>query len=173
MKYLASILGIVAFSLAGCSHDGPFDPTLLNDGFTGITYTNEFGEIIGPVDPDDWQLYAGPPDYPIAFKGNVIAAILPEGFETAAAYPNPSNSQISFTFAFSEAVEWSLKIINDNYVAVRTISGYSEAGIAVITWDLCDENGNKLPDDIYRAVYDFGSCSGYGDVWISDYRSEK
>ena len=33
----------------GCNK-GPFDPTMYKDGFRGITYTNEYNEIIGPVE---------------------------------------------------------------------------------------------------------------------------
>ncbi len=165
MKYL--IIPILTLAIWGCSGKGVMDPTLVNKGFQGITYTNEEGIIIGPIDKNDWTISAGNPWNLMrpahhAFEGSSDAAVVPEGFEISPAYPNPNDGAFLIEIAFPVAASYSIIVIDDNYRILGQLSGEAEAGVETIYWVV----GEDVPPDIYRVLYTIDGLSGYGDVWI-------
>lgn len=175
MLLLFGILSILI--IAGCSDkEGViFDPTYVNDGFKGITYTAPDGVILGPVDSDDWRMFSGSPTF-VIFKENINGQVtgsekvIPDSFAAQPAYPNPFNGQVAFQFALPVACGWKLTIIDDSYRTVRAFEGQYEAGILVIVWDGTDQSGRKVISDVFRVVYEFASCWGYGDIWLTDFQ---
>ena len=177
MKKVFIFLIMVMVSLAGCSDEaGIFaDPTYANDGFKGITFTDVTGTPIGPVDESDWNLYVGTPSFAVSKESlesppASASKVLPDQFYVSEAYPNPTKDVITFFFDTPIALEWSLYIIDDNYRVLKSFGSYSEAGRVEINWDMRDESGKKLADDIYRVIYEWEGLWGYGDIWVSDYQ---
>jgi hypothetical protein len=171
MKLLRIILIAGIGLLIGCSSGDKFDPTLFNEGFTGITYTNELGEIIGPVDENDWNLYVGGPHYFYYNAVDKAADIIPDSFGSGYAYPNPTDGQTTFRFAVPVYTKFGMVIINEKRQVLKSINEEFEAGEHELTWDMRDDRGNKLLPGIYRVIYEFrggAHLSGYGDVLVVD-----
>jgi len=162
---LASVALFILF-LSGCSNEGQIDLTIYNKGFQGITYTDAEGNIIGPVDYDDWRLGYGKYIVESPGKGALAAKILPEHFDVAAAYPNPTSSTITFSVAAPIYIEYRIQIVNDDYYIFKEYTGVSEAGVTEYVIELRDKNDDPLPDGIYRVLYQFNEFGGYGDVWV-------
>ncbi|PKK84384.1 MAG: hypothetical protein CVT49_03410 [candidate division Zixibacteria bacterium HGW-Zixibacteria-1] len=163
--------------IAGCSDkEGViFDPTYVNDGFKGITYTAPDGAILGPVDSDDWRMFSGSPTF-VIFKENINGQatnsekVIPDSFAAQPAFPNPTNSEIVLQLSIPLAGKWQIIIIDDDYRSIKTFEGTSDAGIVEVVWDGTDQSGRKVIGDVYRVVYEFGSCWGYGDIWLTDFQ---
>jgi hypothetical protein len=173
MRYITIILFLASLMIiAGCTGDSVTDPTLVNKGFRGITYTNEEGEIIGPADLDDWHLssddntFLAPKagdNYQVLSAGNG----LPADFSIDPAYPNPNNGVFYLQFCIPTYVCcFSAVIINDNYRILARISCGPSLGISRMLWTPEIAPGQKLPPGIYRVIYSIGLRSGYGDIWI-------
>ncbi|MEZ5357567.1 MAG: hypothetical protein R3F48_01970 [Candidatus Zixiibacteriota bacterium] len=185
MKRILILCGITLLCLTACSTENkPVDPTmLLNARFTGITYTDELGNIIGPRDSDDWHLYPGDVYQWQSLKPMDIdtaeGSILPSGYDVGPAYPNPFNGAISvLRFATPAATPVVVRIVNQEGRVVYTENRVFEAGAHDITWapGIAWQNPEGTPQDypdgIYRVYYLFdvpggGYYSGWGDVWLT------
>ena len=152
---------ICTLAISGCSGDNIIDPTLLGETFTGITYTNEIGEIVGAVDSTDWNLTQSP-----VFPRDSGSILLPSKFAVQPAFPNPFSASIKFKLELPIATEYSLRIFSSDGKQVHSISGLSDAGVVAIEF-----SAERFPDGVYRVVYKlrtlprYGDLSGHGDIW--------
>lgn len=164
MKY-GIIVAMAILMIMSCSYENRFDPTTLNDGFKGITYTDDAARILGPVDPTDWNF--GPINsLPIALRPANEDRGVPSTFG-ARAYPNPASDSITIELAMPVYFVVSIAIVDDHYRIIKKFRSFQEAGVHQFVWDLRDENGRKVQSDIYRVYYRFGDLiGGYGDIWI-------
>ncbi|HTK83037.1 MAG TPA: hypothetical protein VL633_12155 [Bacteroidota bacterium] len=191
----ATTLLLLMFLLpAGCSKDNgtPFDATLLNDGFKGITYTSVNGpDPTGPVDQDDWKSDGyWNPKYPVvpcspSSAGKISVVVqqdtsvrpdpspVPKTFSCSAAYPNPTNGNVILNFALERAAHIYCAVINDEYRTVAPlICSDMEAGYYSVYWDPKDEHNNNLPSDVYRCILLATDSQGnllfssHGDIWV-------
>ena len=179
----------VLIVLNGCTKDGtPADPSLFNNGFKGITYTQDDPTPIGYTDNDDWNSN-GYWDfrYPIERCGSIVTPLskqtkidtvresedIPETFATSPAYPNPFNPTTAINFALPIHCNVYASIINERYKTVAVlICGKYEAGYYMVNWSAFDSNNNPLPNDIYRFIIrctdDHGNLLfvSHGDLWL-------
>ncbi len=160
----------------GCNK-GPFDPTMYKDGFRGITYTNEYNEIIGPVDHDDWKFYGC--YYPIA-GGQMDpkqsdSVLSTKYFKILPARPNPTDSFIMLSFyAPIPYAKCTFRIFNENLEEIGNITEWTNyKGIETFRWDLRKtgiyyKGKDKLIKrrGMYRIVYSLEGRIGYGDIWV-------
>lgn len=185
MRNILFLLVATALIAASCSTDNkPVDPTMmLNSRYTGITFTDETGTIIGPVDLDDWNLYPG--DIAMWALAKPVSSddekkILPDGYGVGAAYPNPFNGSISLLRIMTPAATpIEIRIVNQDGQVVFSDDLYLEAGAHEYTWSpgiawQNPEGGSRVeyPDGIYRVYYSIdipggGPYSGYGDIWLT------
>ena len=146
-KMLLILLVFVSFS---CKSDTfqLFDPTYFGEGFKGITFTNDDGEIL-KEDSLDW----------CSEKNYLIG-----NYSFGPAYPNPIIQGDSFNLRFAIPKETFVKIyiINSNYENIQTvINSRKLAGIYSVRI-----NTQKLIPSIYRVVFISGLFSCSGDIWI-------
>jgi hypothetical protein len=196
-KQTLRCLGVSAVIwLAGCSKNGtPADPTLLNNGFKGITQTQNDPTSIGWNDPDDWKSdggwnYAYPnptctnPSIPAELedgcRGNLgknsqkNGCQVPDHFWINAAYPNPITDTCVFSFAMAYESKVYLSVVNDKYQVVKLLActPLLTAGYWRIRWNLTGDNGQKVPSDVYRCVFRISDKDGntilvsHGDIWV-------
>lgn len=124
--------------------------------FTGITETNEIGEIMS-IDPGDWacadSLYV--PNY----TDSTNIHILPNKFCFGPAYPNPTNGRVSIGMTFPLAT-YAVVVVSDggSYTDTLFSKAYA-AGQYVFEW-----NGESLPKRMYRFTISAGDWKSYGDV---------
>lgn len=143
-----------------CS-DTSFDPTLLSDGFKGITQTGpESPEPIGGMyDPSDW-CYSN-----INFfsKGNVEVP-MPVGFEFGPCYPNPIklNGTTIIGFAIPESKIVRVYVIDKSQKVLDTLVNES---LAAGRYER-EYNTEGLPKGIYRLIMEFDEYTCKGDLWI-------
>ena len=89
------------------------------------------------------------------YDGNQLAVnqkqvvTVPSAFKLTQNYPNPFNPETEFDMFLPAASEWSVQILNVNGQTVRTISGFSGAGVVNVKWDARDDNGQKVASGIY------------------------
>ncbi len=170
MRLVRTFIFVFLSALFGCDHTGPIDPTLNNDGFKGITYTDEQGNIVGAIDPTDWQLNKSCASY--SFPGSPYCpgkTIIPHWSKARPAYPNPSNDSFTLVFRLAAAVPWSLSVIDENHRILYSALGFSEAGTLFVTWKAEDEPGHRLQSGVYRVIYRLGRFCGHGDLWFTNY----
>lgn len=166
MKYILSTVAILTLCLLGCSSDsGPFDPTLFKSPYSGITYTDENGDLIGPVDSGDWQLAWG-----ASPGGTPIRKLVPTSMRAFPAYPNPFSNSTVLSFTIAYATEIRLWIKGEAHQLVRSYLVQNEAGMHEFVWDGKNDQGEQVPDGIYRVYYEIGTddpLSGFGDIWLT------
>lgn len=125
----------------------------LRHEFAGITMTDPTCALIGNVDPLDWNCAAG------------AIGLLP-------ACPNPVPIPGAVTVRFEMSVsDWvDLVIVNRGGFLVRTlVRGVLPPGMHTVLWDLRDETGSLVGEDIYRAIGVTGeglACGG--DVMVGE-----
>jgi len=141
-----------------CS-DNSFDPTLLSDGFKGITVTGPDGPEPLQADPTDWCYGT------INFftKGNVDITG-PIGFEFGPCYPNPIklNGTSIIRFAIPESKIVKVYVIDKSQKVLDILVNKSlPAGRY-----LHEYNTEGLPKGIYRLIMEFDEYSCKGDLWI-------
>ncbi|MCH9031077.1 MAG: leucine-rich repeat domain-containing protein [candidate division Zixibacteria bacterium] len=124
------------------------------DGFTGITKTNEIGDVLDSIDPRDWCVSEF------------------DTFLFAPAFPNPATSSVTLQFGTREQGHVAVRIykyFNGAAKVIRTLYEDSVGLIGgVVTWDLTDNTETRVPPGIYRAVFEteFECC--YGDIEVRD-----
>lgn len=127
-----------------------------DDEIKGITRTDANGNILS-VDPGDWVMRASAPS---------------ENEPTVSApYPNPVSTTISFKFGMADSMRVTLEIRNSKKT-VRTLIDHELrlAGYHMIFWDLKNDDGEAVPDGLYRCIITFlygdTAFNTYGDIEI-------
>lgn len=127
-----------------------------DDGIEGISRTDANGNILS-VDPDDWVMRSSAP------SENEPAVSAP--------YPNPVSTTISFKFGMADSMRVAFEIRNSKK-SVRTLLDHEllQAGYHMIFWDLKNDDGETVPDGLYRCIITFlygdTTFNTYGDIEI-------
>lgn len=132
-----------------------------NNPFSGITETDSEGNVI-TADADDWRLVSNP------------TSTLPPGEapEVRPAFPNPASSSIKIFLRIQQPVDdVDIHILNRQEQTVHVIQkGFLPVGVYNFQWDLDDDSGRNLENDIYRCEISFTQngfqFSSYGDIKI-------
>ena len=124
---------------------------------SGIAETDEFNLILND-DPDDWQ-----PRCVSGLSGNYC--MLP-------AFPNPTDSVITFLFYLNHSAEVSVNIFDKPNHQITSIDASDyPTGLSKLQWSAKDDFGNELENGIYRAYFLFKSneieYESYGDILIN------
>jgi hypothetical protein len=80
---------------------------------------------------------------------NVASQALPGRFALAQNYPNPFNPSTTIELALPTACDWRCDIYNVAGQIVKSVTGYSEAGMVPILWDGTDAVGDRVASGIY------------------------
>lgn len=129
--------------------------------FKAITETDSSGNTI-TADSDDWRLIYVP------------SLNLPpnERPEVRPAFPNPAEGySIIFLLIQKNVNDVDIHILDRQEKVVRVIQkGFLPAGVYNFQWNLDDDSGNMLDNDIYRCEISFTQdgtrFSSYGDIQI-------
>ena len=117
--------------ITGCeSSEGLLDPTYFFGKFHGITYTDEYGNIL-EIDPNDWHYNNGlNQPFPIS-----TVNFLP-------AYPNPINfgSCTTLTFTNLSTCHVNIYVESENGIVKNLINDLFEVGYHSIVYNLRDNN---------------------------------
>ena len=133
-----------------------------NNPFSGITETDSVGNVLN-ADSDDWRLISDPSPYS-------PSATIPE---VRPAFPNPANNNraVIFLRIRQDVNDIDIHILNRQEKQVQVIQkGFLPAGIYNFQWNLDDDAGNPLDNDIYRCEISFTQngyhFTSYGDIKI-------
>ena len=147
------LIVFIIFALFACKKDT--SPISIN--FSEIAETDEYNLVLSD-DSDDWQ-----PRCRSGISG--IYCMLP-------AFPNPTDSVITFVFYSNHPAEVSVSIYDkpNNQITEIESANYS-TGFNKIEWLIKDENGKYLENGIYRAYFIFkinrNNYKSFGDVLIN------
>lgn len=155
------IIGLLVSAFAiiqiGCGGD---KGTNSEQGFEGITQTDEYGQIIYD-DLDDWQ-WDDQTDL-------VDGGMKPVPYRVYPAYPNPAIGSIGIRFQLPQLSDVELCIINIRGETIRgLVRSRKEGGVYRVVWDLCDEEGCKISPGIYRCIFKVNGFESYGDIEVED-----
>ncbi len=137
----------LGFLVYGCV-DSPVDPTLLRRGISGITYTDESGNLIGAVDHQDWltPLVAMPP-----------------------AFPNPTSDTIHFRLGSGAPQPGPARTIRVILILVNDEGRELQTHVFQIRNDIqtvFDLSLSDYPDGMYRIRYVASDFTfKHGDIW--------
>lgn len=151
--YLNLIAIFVVLLSISCS-DSVTDPG--KPVFTGITETNEIGEIMS-IDPGDWA--CADSSYAPNDTDSSNTHILPSKFCFGPAYPNPTNDRTSIEMTFPVSTHATIIVSDGGSYTDTLFSEAFDAGAHVFEW-----NGESLPKKIYRFTISAGDWKSYGDV---------
>ncbi|KAB2881248.1 hypothetical protein F9K33_01890 [bacterium] len=117
----------------------------------GITRTDANGNILS-VDEDDWVMRSSAPS-------ENEPSISPP-------YPNPVTGPLQFKFGLADTMRVTFQIRNSKKI-VRTLleSELRQSGFHTILWDLKGDDGETVPDGLYRCIITFL----YGDTTFNTY----
>ncbi|UCD62547.1 MAG: T9SS type A sorting domain-containing protein [Candidatus Zixiibacteriota bacterium] len=111
-------------------------------------------EIKLPDDVKSARLVVGKESY---VNGEIDQA-LPKSFALNQNYPNPFNPSTTVRFALPQASPVALKVYNLLGQRVATVVDREmEAGHHTVTWEGCDDNGNRVASGIYFYRLEAGS----------------
>ena len=121
---------------------------------TGITETNEVANLIGNIDENDWCPQQNG------------TGVVEDGMRPAC--PNPTNGSIQLPYQIVKQTRVKLQIINKHKKVVRLLVDERQAaGHQIVTWDLRDDNGDKVKNGCYRAQFFLdGEFKCHGDVQV-------
>ncbi len=144
-------LGCVSVPLPWFRNENNF--MRLRHEFAGITMTDPTCALIGNVDPLDW-------DCPPGAIGLLPACPNP--------VPIPGTLTVRFELPASDRVD--LVIVNRGGFLVRTlVHGNLPPGTHAVLWDLRDETGTPVGEDIYRVIgVTGGDVACGGDVVVGE-----
>jgi len=151
--YLNLLAMFIILSTNSCSDSGT-DPS--KPVFTGITETNEFGQIMS-IDPGDWSC-----DEAIILPDSSDTTgqyVLPSKFCFGPAYPNPTNGRTSIGMAFPVSTHATIIVFDGGSFTDTLFNQAFAAGEFVFEW-----NGESLPKKIYRFTISTNDWNSYGDV---------
>jgi len=143
---------LIIFTLFACKKDT--SPISIN--FSGISETDEYNLVLND-DPDDWQ-----PRCTSGISGNYC--MLP-------AFPNPTDSVITFLFYLNQPAEVSIEIYDKPNHEIDLIeSANYPIGFNKIQSCVKDVYGNLLENGLYRVYFRYNingkDYKSYGDIEI-------
>ncbi|MEZ5357566.1 MAG: hypothetical protein R3F48_01965 [Candidatus Zixiibacteriota bacterium] len=182
MKLSTILLSLqLCLLLAACSTKGPFDPTSVNSKYTGVTRTDEQGNILGEPDERDWNLYYGDVTK-LALESEVkMAACKEASVEGVWLYPARPNyfNGLTIALAFYAINDFTgtVSIYNTDGFVVKSFYLDSRDDYRACNWKVSSnrdfsEGDSTMPDGMYRVCYVFdvegiGKLSGYGDILLT------
>lgn len=137
---------LVAVLALGCDEDDPVQ--VEQDTYSGITMTDQDGNILDN-DPNDWK---------------TTSLLIP-----GPAFPNPAAREIVLPISTTADADVSI-VVRTRFKIVRTIGLSANEGVPYsIVWDQRDDQGEKVPDGMYRVVFSAVAPGGqthttHGDV---------
>ncbi len=172
-KRLAAIVTVVLFVVL-FSCDKTEDKEIISADFSGITETDNQGNVIGKIDNTDWQLddeWSEKEEAIFNLTSNKTveqdASYLEDDIIINYAYPNPCDNYVIITFSFSPGTLLQLALVNNDFELIYYYTAdYTESLIYVDLSELDLQNNT-----IYRFYYQFvrpGSTTykGHGDIKI-------
>jgi len=167
---------VIAF-VAAASSAHPFGgfERCLHTPYQGITVTSPTGEILGPVDPQDWGCadFGGRPRFETIELDDVGPVPPPTSLCLREAFPNPAQGATRLQISVPASMHMTLAIYgrSDEPGArarlVRTlIEGTFAAGTHQVLWDLKDDSGVPVAPGIYRAILVAGGRVLCGDIQV-------
>jgi len=160
---------MLALLLVRCGSDNSVDPTMLSGEYRGITYTNDEGDIIGPVDESDWRLYWDDPLFNTkseTYKTGL--GVLPYHFSIKPAYPNPSNGIFTLEISLPIACYWIVVVTDTDENVLFNRSDFNMAGYVDCEIIPGEQDWNLSNYGVFRVHYWIDSSySGYGDIWYT------
>jgi FlgD Ig-like domain len=147
-------------------------PDCVNGTWSGITPVDELGSPTGPADPADWGCVDGTGTAAVPLRNLDIPPIPPPTeFCLYPPAPNPAFTATRLTLAVPRAGGIRVAIYAKkghgphNARLVRTLlDGTVAAGLYEFVWDGRDEEGVRLPADLYRAVMETEAGAVCGDI---------
>ena len=135
-----------------------------NEKFSGITETNEEGQIL-KIDSDDWRVIQRSKSASIL--PNILLQLIPTKINVLAGYPNPTSDKITIGIEIPERTNLKIYIINEKNEQIRLlVDQVFDASYLLFVWDLKDSNEKKLEPGVYRCQIDAGHWYSYGDIKI-------
>jgi hypothetical protein len=143
--------------------------------WSGITATDEAGNVIGSADPADWGCLSGTagPATPVRSLDDPVPAPPPPGICFYPAAPNPTSGTTRMRFTLLGTSRVSLVVYGKkghgphNAFPVRTlVDADLVAGAHEVLWDGADDHGARLAPGLYRVAMTVGEGSLCGDVEI-------
>jgi len=84
------------------------------------------------------------------FAGGNMDPVLPSEFMLAQNYPNPFNPETRIEYSLPGPSDVNLAVFDVQGRKVRVlVDGQQDAGIKVVTWNGCDENGSRVSSGVY------------------------
>jgi hypothetical protein len=164
---LVSFLAI-SLTLIQCSDDstGPDDSGNGNANtaqrFSGITLTNDKGEILGG-DSTDWCYSSGKGASAFSRPLDVV----PDGYALYPAYINPSKGPVRIDYDLPVAADVYLYIIDSTEAVIRElVNENKQAGQYAVIWDQCNDSGQFVDSQIYGCLMEAGNFECFGDIRI-------
>ncbi|NUQ82818.1 MAG: hypothetical protein HUU10_14530 [Bacteroidetes bacterium] len=155
----AFLIVLFALSISFCSDDN--DESNGTNNFTGITYTNEIGEMVGNIDSTDWKLFV------VHRPGISVPPNAPNISQPHPAYPNPTTSVVSCPIDIGENSILTMVVKNNQGKILQNLYNHQQFGVGFydVQVDLVSyENG------VYRIEYELvvGSkvYKSFGDVEV-------
>ncbi len=169
--FLAGLVLIAAVA-AGAAPWRALPPCLIGK-WTGITVTNEVGDIVGPEDPNDWGCLSGGASSHAVTPQDVGPIPPPTSTCLLPAFPNPTSASTRLRFTLPSASQVSLVVYGKKgngphgALPVRTlVSGEMPAGVHTVVWDGNDDRGMRVAPDIYRVAMVVNDQCVTGDIEI-------
>ena len=177
MKKLVCLLSIGLALIVGCSsNDSPYF-RLPENPLGEITMTDGYGGLNGSVEPTDWQLRPGYPEYGFEVEEGVIPDEVRGGIYVSPAYPNPTQIICRMEFQIPVCCEINLWAINSDGLLMMHYN-YTRGPGSVVFVLIPKEDMEPLYRGIITIVYTLREVetgyiySGHGDVevygWIDD-----
>jgi hypothetical protein len=150
-KACVALLILTLAVSVGCGEDdsgvGPDDCD-----FSGITVTNETGEIL-ESDADDWCQTSCVP--------------VPSAHGLLPASPNPFGIQTSITYCLPVKKHVRIALVSTGCDTVKTlVDDVKQAGVYDLIWDGTDREGIRVAGGIYRCVMLADGFECHGDVQL-------
>ena len=148
-----NLIVLIIFALFGCKKD----TSPIGIDFSGISETDEYNLLIND-DSDDWR-----PRCSSSLSGSYC--MLP-------AFPNPTDSVITFLFYLNHPADVSVNIYDyPNHQIAEIEPANYPLGFNKIQWVIKDDYGNYLENGLYRTYFIFNingkDYKSYGDVLVN------
>ncbi len=158
---LLAIFALIAICLVGCKDED-------EDGFKGITETDENNRTLGPFDNSDWNFGSSTTKVRSLFYGiagiNYNCTKLPDSIlNIQTAYPNPTQKQFIFPLTNPLKYPLDLRLVNNKYQTLVKIDSVTSDAVAL---DVSTLPQNKIYRLYYRVLVDSCAFIGYGDVEV-------
>ncbi|QQS37755.1 MAG: hypothetical protein IPM56_07350 [Ignavibacteriales bacterium] len=158
---MKKIFFLIPFLLVVSCSDSSFDPTLLSDGFKGITHTGpESPQPLGGMyDPSDWC--TGKSN---GFNKEKTDIVVPNSFAFYPCYPNPIsiNGKTTLQFSLPQDSFVNLYIIDKyNHILYTLLYTNISAGVHSVMFD-----SQGYQKGIYRFIIETEQNTCKGDLWI-------